>query len=459
LLAALVAAAALATACDRDAASDAGTTAPLAALDTIDVGADPGSTWPHLATDGAGRLVLGWLEARSDSVSGASGASGASAAPRYRLRFSQLDGGGWTAPRTIVDTADFVVNWADFPAVVPMGGERLAAWWPTRQNAGGKAGHAYDAIVATSSDGGATWTSGVPVHGDRTATEHGFVSFVPAGPRGDSTGVVWLDGRDYARPVAKPDEHQMQLAAATLGGDGAPTGERMLDTAVCTCCRTSATRTRRGVLVAYRDRKPGEVRDIAIARYENGAWAAPTTLHPDNWVFPGCPVNGAVAAAHGDTVAVAWFTAPDDSARVNVAFSTDGGRTFGAPTRVDDGAPAGRSGVVVDATGAATVTWIERVAPERSRLPWRRAEAQAKGAPVGGAELRARRVTLDGARGPAQTLVLSTEGRTSGFPQIAAIGDTVYLAWTEPASGGRPSRVRVARTTLLRPAARVAALP
>jgi hypothetical protein len=106
--------------------------------------------------------------------------------------------------------------------------------------------------------------------------------------------------------------------------------------------------------------------------------------------------------------------------------------------------------VVVDADGAATVTWIERVSARRSRLPWRRAEAEAKGAPVGGAELRARRVTLAGARGPAQTLVVSTEGRTSGFPQIAAVGDTVYLAWTEPAGAGGPSHVRVARTTLAR---------
>ena len=433
---ALVAAALLA-ACGGGGGTADASSAALAPLDSVAIDAGPGSTWPHLATDGEGRLVLGWLESGADGT-------------RHRLRFSRLAGGAWSAPRTIVDTADFFVNWADFPAVVPMGGDRLAAWWPARNGAGAKRSHGYDAIVATSADGGATWTRGVPVHGDRTPTEHGFVSFVPAGPRGDSVVVVWLDGRDYARPVARPDEHEMQLATATLGADGAPAGERMLDTMVCTCCRTSAARTRRGVLVAYRDRKPGEVRDIAIARYEGGAWSAPATLHEDGWVYPGCPVNGAAAAAHGDTVAVAWFTAPRDSARVNVAFSTDGGRTFGAPTRVDDGAPAGRAGVVVDADGAATVTWIERVSARRSRLPWRRAEAEAKGAPVGGAELRARRVTLAGARGPAQTLVVSTEGRTSGFPQIAAVGDTVYLAWTEPAGAGGPSHVRVARTTLAR---------
>jgi hypothetical protein len=351
----------------------------------------------------------------------------------------------------VAERADLIVNWADFPAVVPMGGARLAAWWPQRNLAAGKTGFAYDAMVATSADDGATWSAPTRLHTDNTVTEHGFVSFVPAGARGDSIGAVWLDGRDYARKVEEPSEHRMQLATATVGagaGTAAPARERMLDTMVCSCCRTSAARTRRGLVLAYRDRQPGEVRDIAVARYESGAWSPPATLHRDGWVYPGCPVNGAVVAAHGDTVAIAWFTAPEQQARVNVAFSTDGGRTFGPPTRVDDGSPSGRAAVVVDATGAATVTWIERVAPARARLPWQDAEKQAKGSAVGGAELRARRVTLDGTRGPAQTLLGSTESRESGFPQLAALGDTVYLAWTDPHADGARSGVRVARTTL-----------
>ncbi len=437
----------VAAACGGDVGTSTPPVAPLAALDTIDVGATAGSTWPNLAA-AEGTIVLSWLEERPDSVAGA---------PRYRLRVSRRDGGRWTPPVTVVDSADFVVNWADFPAVAPMSGARLAAWWPQRNRRGGAGTSAYDAIVSTSADGGATWSAGVPLHGDGTNTEHGFVAFVPLGAAGDSIGAVWLDGRDYARPTtptsgsaAAAGAHNMQLAVATLNGRGAPSGERMLDTMVCTCCRTSAARTRRGVVVAYRDRQPGEVRDIAVARYEQGVWSTPSLVHRDGWIFPGCPVNGAVVAAHGDTVAVAWFTAPHDSARVNVAFSTDGGRTFGSPTRIDDGHPAGRAGIVVDGSGAAVVTWIERVAPASSRLPWRAAEQTAKGAPLGGSEVRARRVTLAGVRGAAQTLLVSTEGRASGFPQLAALGDTVYLAWTDPPAGGTPSRVRVARTTLNR---------
>lgn len=426
-------------------------TAALAPLDSIDVGAQPGSTWPSLATDDDGHMVLSWLEALpvADTVGSGERKTGQS---RYRIRVSQLETGRWTAPRTIAENVDFFINWADFPTVAPMGGDRLVAWWPENRPKADGGGYAYDAMISTSLDRGTTWSKPVQVHRDRTATEHGFVSFIPLGARGDSIGAIWLDGRDYARPATPADDQEMQLAAASISVDGRPGSERMLDNAVCTCCRTSAARTRRGVIVTYRDRKPGELRDIAVVRYENGAWSAPATLHEDGWIFPGCPVNGAVAAAHGDTVAVAWFTAPRDSARVNVVFSTDGGRTFGTPMRVDEGFPAGRVGIVVDRSGTATVTWIERVAPTARKVAWRAAERAAKGAPVGGSELRARRVTLDGARGPSQTLSISTSGQSSGFPQIAALGDTVYLAWTDPPEGSRPSHIRVVRTTLARPA-------
>jgi hypothetical protein len=48
-------------------------------------------------------------------------------------------------------------------------------------------------------------------------------------------------------------------------------------------------------------------------------------------------------AGAGDLVAVAWFTAAADRAQVQVAFSTDAGRTLGQPLRVDEGSPLGGS--------------------------------------------------------------------------------------------------------------------
>jgi hypothetical protein len=122
-------------------------------------------------------------------------------------------------------------------------------------------------------------------------------------------------------------------------------------------------------------------------------------------------------------VAVAWFTAANDSPRVKVAFSADAGTSFGSPARVDDGNPGGRVDVHVLGDGSALVSWIERVGGES-------------------AELRLRRVRPDGRAGRSVTVATSSAARASGFPRMAVRGQSVLVAWTQV---GRPSAVRVAR--------------
>ena len=108
-----------------------------------------------------------------------------------------------------------------------------------------------------------------------------------------------------------------------------------------------------------RDRSAGEVRDIAVARYENGRWTPGKVVHADNWKIPGCPVNGPALAASESRVALAWFAAPENNARVKVTFSRDGGVTFGAPIRVDDGLPLGRVAVTTIDDASVLVGWLE----------------------------------------------------------------------------------------------------
>jgi hypothetical protein len=130
--------------------------------------------------------------------------------------------------------------------------------------------------------------------------------------------------------------------------------------------------------------------------------------------------------ARGDRVAVAWFTAANDSARVKVALSSDAGATFRAPVRVDDGAPGGRVDVAMLADGSALVSWIERLGGDT-------------------AAVRVRRVRPTGATGQSVTIANSSAARASGFPRMAVTGNQVLFAWTVP---GSPSQVHVARTTL-----------
>jgi hypothetical protein len=120
-------------------------------------------------------------------------------------------------------------------------------------------------------------------------------------------------------------------------------------------------------------------------------------------------------------VALAWFTGEGDSPRVQIAFSGDAGAAFGAATRVDDGEAMGRVDVVMLKDGSALVCWMA-------------------GGAEGGAN-KVRRVGADGALGPVAIIARSDISRSSGFPRMARLGDTVHFAWTQ---FGKPSRVRTA---------------
>ncbi len=267
-------------------------------------------------------------------------------------------------------------------------------------------------------------------HRDGTATEHGFVSLVPMN---DGVQILWLDGRKYAEKKhltkklagkdAHGDEHdgEMALRSAWIGFDGTLAAEAEIDGRACDCCQTGAVAVPGGVLVAYRDRSAKEIRDISIARIEGGRWTLPAFLHRDNWKVPGCPVNGPAVDAMGPRVAVAWFAMAGDTACVQVAFSADGGRSFGRPARVEAADPLGRCDVTLLEDGSALVLWLEALGQD--------------------ALLKVQRVSAQGPMGAPMTVARTSAARASGFPRMVRSGARMIFAWTET---GTAAQVRVA---------------
>jgi hypothetical protein len=311
------------------------------------------------------------------------------------------------------------VNWADFPSLEVLGKDRLVAHWLQRTGTGS---YAYGVRIAQSHDGGVTWSDPVTPHRDSSRAEHGFVSLWP---EGGGVGAVWLDGRKYGKD-GHGAENEMMVVATTIGAVGERSSETRLDERTCDCCQTTAAVTSKGPIVAYRDRSPQEIRDIYVVRRVGGRWTSPTVVHNDEWHIAACPVNGPAIAARGNRVALTWFTAARDTARVNTAFSANAGASFGPPVRVDDGNPAGRVDTVLLPDGSALVSWIERTGGDT-------------------AAVRARRVSSRGAFGRSITIATSSAARASGFPRMVVAGEHAMLAWTVPA---KPSQVRVARLAL-----------
>ncbi|MEE8586060.1 MAG: sialidase family protein [Acidobacteriota bacterium] len=375
--------------------------------------AGSGSAQPNLALGSDGQVYLSWQEPAGEGETA--------------LRFSVWEGASWSAPRTIAQGSGWFVNWADFPSMAALPDGSLAAHWLVKS---ASATYAYDVHIARSTDGGESWHESVVPHRDGTPTEHGFVSLFPE--RDGLLGAIWLDGRQMASEASGGGQGQgaigsMTLRYAALTPDGQLRDEAVLDSRVCECCQTSAARTGRGVVVAYRDRSEEEVRDIYAVTRIQGQWSDPRPIARDNWAINGCPVNGPSVSALGERVAVAWFSQSDQDPKVQAAFSSDGGESFGPAIRIDSGQPIGRVDVVLLEDGSALV----------SRLEWVEGEDNPA--------ILVRQLSPDGQLEDDLRIADSGAARSTGFPQMIRSGNQLFFAWTDTS---RPSQVRTARLNL-----------
>ena len=338
-----------------------------------------GARWPDLALDSEGSVGMTYLVPGEPN----------------RLELCRLGEEGWGSPQLLAEGDDWFVNWADFPQLSFEGADPVATWLERR----GEGTYAYG-VRLRSPGGEHSW-----LHGDESPTEHGFVSLVPlAGSRaGNSTFAAWLDGRETE------GGGPMTLRGRVLGGP-----EVMLDGRVCDCCQTDAALLPDGrVLVAWRDRSDGEVRDIAwTVGPPSGPFPAPQVLHPDGWTLDGCPVNGPAVAASGSSAAIAWFTLAGGEGRVQVAFTGGATEGFSAPVRVDEGSPLGR----VDAAYLGehlVVVWLERAG---LAAVW-----------------RARIVGQEGELGSVVSLGTVSGERSDGFLRMVPGPDGLVAAFTDAA--------------------------
>jgi hypothetical protein len=399
---------ALLAACQREAGPE--TAGKAGEVRVWPLPAEPGAAQPDLAVAADGRLLLSWLSVRKGRDNA--------------LQFAAYgtDGRWQSTPKTIAVGEALLSNWADTPhiAITPDG----ALWVQWLQSTGAGPGD-YDLALSRSGNRGFNWSVPVVVNRDQGG-EHGFASLWPASPA--ALGMAWLNPAKAGEGDAHGNHGGMSLQTAAFDGGLQRTAEYTLDAATCECCQTDVAMAADGPLIVYRDRDADEIRDIAAVRHDGKAWSEPVRVHADNWKMPACPVNGPAAAANGNDVVAAWYTAANDQTAIQLALSRDGGASFGAPVRVDRGAAVlGRVDVAYDKDGAwilwlredagAQSLWLARYSPDLKR------ELQRSGI----AKLHGR-------------------GNATGFPKLALRGDGVYAAWTDVADGQPRLRgVRVLR--------------
>ncbi len=354
--------------------------------------ADTASAEPYLFTDKNGLVYLSWIEREGKES---------------LLKFSTLHDSSWSTPIIIASGSNWFVNWADYPLLAADGNNNLIAHYLEKS---GKGTYAYDIKWVASADQGKTWSTPKILNDDGKQAEHGFVSMIT---KGDVFFVSWLDGRNAAMEESGGhDAHEghggvMTIRAATINKQGEKKEEWELDNRVCDCCQTSAVLTDNGPVVIYRDRDENEIRDISIVRLVDEKWTAPKTIFADNWKIAGCPVNGPRASAIGNTLAVAWFSAPEKNSKVNLVFSENGGETFNEPIRIDEGNGIGRVDVEMLDEKSAMVSWMEN------------------------GNIKAQKVFKDGKKDSSIIIATSSEERSGGFPQMTLTGNKLIFAWTD----------------------------
>lgn len=360
---------------------------------------------PSLSKAPDGSLNLSWIE-RTDKG--------------HRLRFARYRDGRWSAPSTIASGENWFVNWADFPSTTQLADGTL---WAHNLVKHGTGTYAYDVVLYRSRDHGKSWSKPIVVHDDGTETEHGFATMWPWSA--SELAIAWLDGRETAGSSGHDHGHHepdlaggkaMTLRAAVFDGSGKRIHEWPLDARTCDCCQTDSAVTSKGAIVIYRDRTVDEIRDIYTTRFSGSGWQAPERVAQDDWLMPACPVNGPAIAAAGLSVWAAWYTAPDETPSLRIAFSGNAGAEFSRARTFKQGpAMQGRVDLVADADGAWMV-WLEET--ESQSLWLTRLDRQLKnvGAPVRVAQLQGR-------------------GRATGFARMQVVAESVYIVWTDVLEG------------------------
>jgi hypothetical protein len=356
------------------------------------------SAQPQMTVSPRG-ILLSWIER---------------AGARATLRFAERTATGWSPATTVAAGEDWFVNWADVPSVLRLDDGTLAAHWLQKS---GPDTYAYDVRLAHSRDEGRSWSASFTPHHDGTKREHGFASLFQM--PGAGLGLIWLDGRAMGTAAGHDahgaNEGAMSVRYATFDRAWKQTSEMPVDLRVCECCPTTAAMTSDGPIVAYRNRTEDEIRDIYVSRMENGKWTDGTPVHDDQWKIAACPVNGPMLSARGRDVVLSWFTVKHDVGHAYAAFSSDAGRTFGTPIRLDETSALGRVDVALLPDGSALATWIE-FADQKSSFSMRRVDASGRTSSV--------------------TAVSAISGaRASGYPRIAVHGDEAVFAWTENDAG------------------------
>ncbi len=169
----------------------------------------------------------------------------------------------------------------------------------------------------------------IQVNDDKSKGMHSFFTMETSN-RGEIYA-AWIDGRDKA--TEPPGQASIYMSRS---GDQGATFETNVKVSgnICPCCRPALTLDPKGTLyMAWRHVLKGNERVIAVASSSDSGktWSTPVPVTNKGWTINGCAHSGPSMKWIKGKLFLTWYTAANNKARLLMATSSDGGKTFSSP--------------------------------------------------------------------------------------------------------------------------------
>lgn len=231
------------------------------------------------------------------------------------------DGKPFSTPIVIPNSGNIQPHAENLPKIVFKPSGEIIALWGTKNN-GAKNRYAGLISYTQSFDGGKTWTTAKPLVRDTVGYDQRYydVALLPNG----EAGIIWLDSRKTTKK-----EGSALYFACTKGRNGFGNGQ-LISEPCCQCCRTSLFVDAKGDIHAlYRGIIQDSIRDMVhIVSTDGGkTFSGPKRINEDNWVLNACPHTGPTMTENKNGLHFAWFTGAKDKG-CYYTKTTDNGKNF-----------------------------------------------------------------------------------------------------------------------------------
>lgn len=325
------------------------------------------------------------------------------------------DGKKFSKPVVIANSTNIEPHGENIPKIIfKPSGEIIALWGAANPNPKNK----YSGVVyyTQSFDKGKTWTNAKPLVSDTASYDQRYydVALLPNG----EVAAIWLDNRKTTK------QEGSALYFATTNGKNGFENAKLVHQPCCQCCRTDLyVDTKGGIHATFRGIVQDSIRDMVhIVSTDGGkTFSDPKRINEDNWVIKGCPHTGPAMAENKDGIHFAWFTGGKNKG-VFYTNTTDNGKSFAGADSVSSAGSHPQLAALPD--GELIIVWdegqfVKGKMVKRIGIQRRNAEGKSEGKDY-----------ITGEDSNTSFPVISTINETSSFVAYSSkIGDKDYVTY------------------------------